>query len=388
MSLRRLLFWSHLTVGLVVGLIIAFLAVTGCLLAFQQQITDWAERGTRVHERKVEACLLPSQILKAAGDVRHDNPISWTSFSNPTKPTEISFSKGVVYLVDPCEGRVLDSQAGHLRTFFLSVKDLHRYAAWEGVKHENLRTIKDACVLGFVFLMLTGMVLWFPRKWTSKHVRVAMMPRWTGPGRASEWSLHTVFGFWLCLPLFVIAATGLIMGYLWANNLLYRISGDPVPAVRAERNVDTNPLPVSRYEMLDQLISRASKQDPAWRSLLLRIPSAKGKDVTITLDSGDGRDPRTKSQLILNRKTAEVIRWDRFQDNVRGRRWRLYARFIHSGELFGLPGQIVAFISSLGALLLVLTGITLSLRRYSAWRVRRKRFSQQKTTDSSPVPVS
>jgi uncharacterized iron-regulated membrane protein len=130
---------------------------------------------------------------------------------------------------------------------------------------------------------------------------------------------------------------------------------------------------VERYKDLDPLIARASAQDAAWRSLTLRMPPAKGKEIMFALDEGDGGDPRTKSQLLLARKTGEVTKWTRYADNTRGRQWRLLAHFIHTGELFGIAGQTVAFLTTLGCLLLVGTGFSLSFRRYLARRVRKKR---------------
>ncbi|MCU1321503.1 MAG: PepSY-associated helix protein [Acidobacteriaceae bacterium] len=374
MTARRMLFWLHLLVGIVVGSVLVFLATTGCILAFQHQIIDWSERGIGSNTSVSAPCLQPSQILAQAAVAQHGTPISWVSYADRRRPTEIEFPKGQLLLVDSCSGRVLSANAGRLRGFFDEVHDLHRYVAWAGVRHEGLRSVKNAGVLAFLFLLVSGSILWLPRQWTSKHVRTAVVPRWRGLGRASEWSLHTVVGFWLFLPLACIVLTGLIMAYAWANALLYRAAGEPPPSVRAEREPkSTEPLAIEHYKDLDPLIARASTQDPAWASLLLRIPPAKGKEITINLDEGDGGDPRKKSQLTLVRKSAEVTKWMRYGDNTRARKWRLLAHFIHTGELFGIVGQTLAFVTTLGSLLLVVTGFSLSIRRYLAWRLRRKR---------------
>jgi uncharacterized iron-regulated membrane protein len=374
MTARRLLFWLHLLVGVMVGSVVAFLAITGCLLAFQHQFLDWSERGITSHFAADAPCLQPSQILAQLATAQHGTPTSWVSYADRRKPSEIQFSKGMLVLVDSCSGQILDAHAGRLRGFFDEVHDLHRYVAWGGVRHEGLRSLKNAGVLAFLFLLVSGFILWIPRQWTRKHTRAAVVPRWKGPGRASEWSLHTVFGFWLCLPLACIVLTGLIMAYAWANALLYRAAGEPPPNIRAEREPKSDePLPLDRYKDLDPLIARAASQDAAWNSLLLRMPPAKGKEITITLDEGDGRDPRTRSQLTLARKSAEVIKWTRYDDNTRARRWRLLAHFVHTGELFGIVGQTVAFLTAFGSLLLVVTGFSLSIRRYLAWRLRKRR---------------
>jgi uncharacterized iron-regulated membrane protein len=45
-------------------------------------------------------------------------------------------------------------------------------------------------------------------------------------------------------------------------------------------------------------------------------------------------------------------------------------RFTHTGEVLGFWGQTLAGIVSLGAAVLVYTGLMLSLRRLLAWRRR------------------
>jgi uncharacterized iron-regulated membrane protein len=374
MTARRILFWMHLLTGVTVGSVVAFLAVTGCILAFQQQIIAWNEHGYASSAAKTHTCNVPSEILTATASLGYGQPISWTSFADYRRPTEIGMPKGRLLLVDACDGRLLDANAGRLRGFFDEVHDLHRYVALVGTRNERLRAAKNVCVLAFLFLLISGVVLWLPRQWTWKHTRTGLVPRWKGFGRPSEWSLHTVVGFWLFLPLATIVLTGLIMAYAWANGLLYRAAGETLPAVRAERESKSGDLlPVERYKELDVLMVKAAGQDPSWSSLMLRMPTAKGKEASITLDEGEGGDPRTKSQLTFTRKTAEVSKWVRYQDNTKARRWRLLTHFIHTGELFGVGGQTVAFGTSLGALVLVLTGFSLSIRRWFAWRGRKER---------------
>lgn len=372
MTARRILFWLHLFTGITVGSVVAFLAITGSILAFRSQIIRWSEHKFVSAVAPAQGCVTPSQILTNTASLGYGAPSSWMSYADH-RPTEVAFPHGRLLLVDACSGAVLDANAGQLRGFFDQVHDLHRYVAFVGTKNEGLRSIKNACVLAFLFLLVSGLVLWLPRQWTWKHARVGLVPKWKGLGRTSEWSLHTVVGFWLFLPLVTIVLTGLIMAYAWANGLLYRVAGETLPPARAEREARADVLPVERYKDLDRLIAKAAAQDPAWSSLMFRMPPARGKEIAFTLDEGNGGDPRTKSQLSLTRKTAEVSKWTRYQDNTRARRWRLLAHFVHTGELFGIAGQTVSLLTALGTVLLVLTGFSLSIRRWFAWRGRQKR---------------
>jgi uncharacterized iron-regulated membrane protein len=47
MKLRKIIFWLHLTAGVVAGTVILVMSVTGVLLAFERQIVAFAEHDTR-----------------------------------------------------------------------------------------------------------------------------------------------------------------------------------------------------------------------------------------------------------------------------------------------------------------------------------------------------
>ena len=42
-SFRKVLFWCHLTVGVIGGFVILIMSVTGALLMYEKQITAWAD---------------------------------------------------------------------------------------------------------------------------------------------------------------------------------------------------------------------------------------------------------------------------------------------------------------------------------------------------------
>ena len=42
-TFRKIVFWTHLAMGLIAGLSIAIMCFTGVLLAFEHEIVEWAE---------------------------------------------------------------------------------------------------------------------------------------------------------------------------------------------------------------------------------------------------------------------------------------------------------------------------------------------------------
>jgi uncharacterized iron-regulated membrane protein len=89
-----------------------------------------------------------------------------------------------------------------------------------------------------------------------------------------------------------------------------------------------------------------------------------------------------RSQLTLDSKTGEVLRWEPFDSFNLGRRLRTWARFVHTGEAGGALGQTIAAFASAGAAFLVCTGFTLAWRRF---RERRRRGPTGRVSGSAEV---
>jgi uncharacterized iron-regulated membrane protein len=62
------------------------------------------------------------------------------------------------------------------------------------------------------------------RKWSRQQLRSSATFRRGLPVKATLWNYRDVAGIWCGLPLFLVALTGLIMSYGWANNALYQLT--------------------------------------------------------------------------------------------------------------------------------------------------------------------
>jgi len=63
MKLRTVLFWTHLTAGLVAGVVILIMSVTGTLLTFQQSVLKVVERSHRYVEVPANGRRLDVDVL-------------------------------------------------------------------------------------------------------------------------------------------------------------------------------------------------------------------------------------------------------------------------------------------------------------------------------------
>jgi uncharacterized iron-regulated membrane protein len=398
---RKVIFWCHLTAGVFAGVVVLVMSVTGVLLAYERQVTAWADaHGYRVSPPAPDAARVPIEtILVNVRGAKPGSPSTFTVRAEPTAPAEVGFGREGVVFVNPYTGEVFGEGSRAVRSFFRVVMDWHRWlgTSGEGPGRSVGRAVTGACNLAFLFLVVSGFYLWWPRGWTRKSLRGVTWFRRGLAGRARNFNWHNTAGFWSAVPLFVIVLSGVVISYTWAGNLVYRVMGETPPAPRggapgqpgvgAERRGEAAPAEAMPLD-LDLLLERAQQQMPGWWSISLRLPSATDPAATFTLDRGDGGQPQKRAQLTLDRRTGEVVRWEPYSSYTPGRRLRSLLRFAHTGEVAGVIGQTVAALASAGAALLVWTGLALAWRRWRAWSAKGRVRSEQSTLQPGRVGIT
>ncbi|MET0648186.1 MAG: PepSY-associated TM helix domain-containing protein [Pyrinomonadaceae bacterium] len=380
---RKVIFWCHLVAGVFAGIVILIMSVTGVLLTYERQITAWADTRNYTVERPSPAApRLPVETLVAkVRESQPATPSAVTFRSDPAAPAEMSYGRGRTLFVNPYTGSVLGEGAPGVRAFFHVVTDWHRWLGAHGENRAVARAVTGACNLAFLFVVASGVYLWWPRRWSRPAVRAVTWFRRGLRGRARDFNWHNTAGFWSALPLFVVVLSAVVISYTWASNLVYRVVGEQPPAPQApppaapqgggERRGGEQ-TPTFSTNGLNPLWARAEQQVPDWRSISLRLPATDDAPATFTIDRGNGGQPQKRAQLTLGRKDAEVLRWEPFSSYSTGRQLRSYLRFAHTGEVAGVVGQTIAGLASAGGVLLVYTGLALSWRRFRNWLARRR----------------
>ena len=375
---RKIIFWCHLPIGVTGGLIILIMSVTGVLLTYERQITAWADTtGYRVASGSQPAARLPLEtVIANARAARSSEPTAVTRRADQTAPVEVAFGRETPLFVDPYTGQVLGPGSQKVRTFFHVVTDWHRWLGAQGDNRPIAKAITGACNLGFLFLVISGFYLWWPKQLNLRSIKrnIWFKRKLRGPARNFNW--HNTIGFWSAIPLFIVVISATVISYTWAGNLVYRLVGENPPAPRVANNQQPNNRPgktldTAALKNLDELWAGALTQVSDWRSVSMRMPGASDGRVTFTIDKSNGGQPQHRAQLTLNRQSGEVVSWEPFSTFSRGRQIRSFLRFAHTGEVAGIGGQTIAGLVSAGGAFLVWTGLALSFRRLLAWRSKR-----------------
>jgi uncharacterized iron-regulated membrane protein len=374
---RKILFWCHLFCGVVAGVIILIMSVTGVLLTYEKQLIAWADTRNYQLTPPAGATRLPMESLIAkTRESQNAAPISIIMRASLTEPIAFAFNGGRTIFANPYTGEVLGEGAPGVRNFFHVVTAWHRWLGTEGAGRAIGRAITGVCNFAFLFIVVSGLYLWFPRTWTWPQFKNILWFRRGLPSKARDFNWHNVIGFWSLVPLFLIVLSGTVISFPWMGNLVYRVVGENPPAQPARPpgpppGAQGGGTPAISIEGLNQLWARAEQHSPGWKSLSLRLPANAEAPLVFTIDHGTGGEPQKRATLTLDRKTGEVAKWEPFSSFTTGRQLRSFLRFAHTGEVAGLIGQTIAGIVSLGGAVLVWTGLALAWRRFRTWKTRR-----------------
>lgn len=371
---RKTLFWLHLIAGVLGGIVIFIMCVTGAALSFEKNILERAEyeqRFVNVGKKRLSESELLSKVLEQKPNAK---PSSMAVMNNPAAAVTMSLGRESSVFVDPYTGAITGEGNKNARAFFGTMTDLHRWIAMSGDGRPIGKAITGVCNLMFLFLAISGVYIWFPRKFTWKHFRPVLWFRSTESGKARDFNWHNTIGFWSSLVLIILTITAAIISYQWAGNLLYTLTGNEVPAPQTPAQPNAGrptEQPFVIPENMNELWSRAAHQSDGWRSISMRLPATK--DATFTIDEGKSFNIFARSTLTLDAVSGEVAKWDPYEKRNAAQQLRSWSRFTHTGESFGIIGQIIGFIACIGGAFLVYTGFALAIRRLSGWIRKRSK---------------
>ena len=370
---RTALFWLHLTAGCLAGAVLLMLAVTGALLTYERQImagferSSWADHGA-------DAPRLPLRALRDRVRAEHFEPRELVVRADPRAPVAFAAGRRERVSLDPVNGAVVPAPAPEVGAFFTLVMRVHRWFALEGEARDAGRDVTGLANLAFLFLLASGVFIWLPRIWSVAIVRSQMLfARRPPTAKARDYNWHHVIGFWCFVPLFAIAASATVFHYDWAQDALRALSGaGPAGETSEARGPGREAEPLAGALDIDALVAVAQSAAGAFERLTVTLPHAEAEMLEVTVDRGNGAQVQHQSVLRIDRRTGAVLgEAPRFADDPY--RWaRFFNRFLHTGEVYGVVGQSIAGLASLGCAVLAWTGLALAWRRLVLTPIRRR----------------
>lgn len=360
-KLRRLWLNIHLCIGLGLGVLLAPIGLSGSLLVFKDQL-DAALNPVRYAVTSGEALAPSALLISAAGAlgretqpmvVRFPDAAGWPVTVTARQNTRQATRQGqggrprltTVYL-DPPTGRVLD--AADLRSTLVNF--LHRF-------HENLtvpeyegRSIVGWVGVAMLTMSLSGIYLWWPRNLGFLGgFRRGL--RWRRGPKVS-FNLHHTAGFWIAIPLAVVSATGIYLGFPQQGRQWLATVAPMTPQQRGGFNV---PLLRETHLTADAALTAALAAAPGARPAAIFLPTQQNHAWRVQLRATDAGELATVMVDDRNGVASPAVQ-------LAGDRAALSIRALHEGSALGPLWRLIVFACGLLPSLFLVTGVMIWLR--------------------------
>ncbi len=358
--------WLHRWLGLLTGMVVCIVSLTGCVYVFQEELREWLYP-QKYFIPEGDQALLPLSALKeraqqALGDSEKISRVdvypgpdrTWVFRAVKTREDALGHWNYYTYykrvFMNPYDGNVVEIEDSR-NEFFQLVLSLHMNLL---LGHRYGKPIVGYATLLFVVLAISGIVLWWPKKWKKKSVKRSLWLKWNAKWKRLNYDLHNVLGFY-SLPLgLLVGWTGLVFAFPWIDtatqNLFNRFSASEVRATAVSQSVA-----LPSEQLLDHALTYSLQKHPSadMMSIRLREKADVPLDIQIRLQRGKTSDfvwyyfEQETGRLVDVRSSATLDP---------GGRARSLNFDLHVGSIGGLATKWIYLLVSLIVATLPVTG--------------------------------
>ena len=207
--LRRALFQVHLWSGVILGLYVLMISVTGSVLVYSNELFR-AASAKPVLTKGTGPRLSDAQLMEAAKRIYPAYRVAHLGrASDPDQAVDVRLQRG-----QEIQHRLFDPRTGQDLGNAIPVGI--QLISWLMDLHDNLfggptgRRVNGVAAAALLAIGFTGIVIWWPGKKTwRRSLKVPLRAR----GKGIVWHLHSMVGFWSFGFFVVFMVSGIYLGF-------------------------------------------------------------------------------------------------------------------------------------------------------------------------------
>lgn len=357
----RLNAWLHLWPSLLSGLILVAVCLSGTLIVYCDEILEFnAGKAKYVSIGKEKASA--EDIIASVHRLDKNYMLSQiVFFQEADRSVRIrAFHKNTRKLtfiyVDPYSAKVLHVDP-YAHFFYVTAHF-----------HSNLLAGKTGgwivVISTIIFLMgcITGLILWWPKRWNKKSVQDSFTVKWKAKFKRLNYDLHNVYGFYSLLLCFILSLTGIIIFFHSFGEMISKSMGGSdghyqeslAAAIEGKQSIDVASL---AYQTL--LEHPEKKNAAVWLSNLDKLGV-----YVINLGVAGLKSTENFDFVAYDRYSGQQLTIEKpytIHEKVENTIWQL-----HMGQWWGQFGKLSTFLAGV-------IGTSLPITGFLIWWGRRKK---------------
>lgn len=365
MQIKEVLRKIHLVLGLASGLVIFIVSLTGALYVFQDEVALLLQGYKKVEPQQQEF-IAPSEAFLIGKETIQNRTIHGLVYGTPDEALEIIYYQtepefyGFAYL-NPYSGKVIET-LDYNKTFFGIMLKGHT-SLW--LPEKIGLVIIAAAIIIFLSQLITGLVLWWPRKRASSK---SFGFSTEASSSVKRLELHKVVGFYVFWLALIFVLTGMVWLFQGFERGIFKSLGGEKEIVFSYPESDTTFKGKETFEghPVDNVYDKIKKEYPEMPVIEIHTLDNPLSPVFVELN----RDPSTywkMDYLFFDQYTLEEIppshAYGRYNEAGLPEKVRRLNYDVHAGSIGGFLGKLLAFIASIFCASLPVTGFIIWWQR-------------------------
>lgn len=363
---QKIVSWIHLWPSLVSGIIVLFVCLTGTIIVYCDEIMDLSA-GEALYVMPREHRISHDKIFEQINNLNPNYKLSEIVFyKDPERSLRLrvfDLKKKDLMMVymDPYTGSILKED--HTIYFFFITAHLHA----ELLAGSLGGWIVIIATIIFLIGCITGLILWWPKKWTKTTRQASFKIKWKAKFKRLNYDLHNVFGFYSLPFCIILSVTGLLIFFHPLMDFTVKVSGgDAVGLQEILPKADSTQTSKDMVYLAYRTLKEEYPEKEAVNTWVYRIDKLgayafnSGKPGLKSIENADytvynrytGKKIEINSGHITHEKTENIV-------------WQL-----HMGQWWGQIGKLITFITGIIATSLSVTGF---LIWWGRWKKKRKK---------------
>lgn len=343
----------HLWLGLATGLVVFIVSITGCLYVFEEEIRDFIEKDKLYVPLQQKPFIGIAAIIENFENVSKNAKVTSIRINNsrPDATVLVAGGKKKEFYFNPYTAALVRKA----KPDWLDIdEDLHRTL----LLGEPGKFIMNWSVVIFVIMLISGWILWFPNQ--MRLLKQSLTIKWNASFKRVNYDLHNVLGFYASGILIVIALSGLYFAFDSVKTGATFLTGSkltkPLKVAVSAESFSQDSLP----QKYDQLYTAALTQYPGAKETALSVRKTGELRLRIIYPS---EWFRKQNVFYFDPATLQMSKYKLYKDFKLADKLESSNYDIHTGQLFGLFGKIVAFTAALISASLPVTGLIIWLKK-------------------------